>query len=40
MIQKKPALGLDPRAEAGFPKRSCATKMLEQQSIQSEAIAA
>src|SRR5580658_1192502 len=26
MIRNKPALGLDPRVEAGFPKRSCSTK--------------
>ena len=26
MIRKKPALGLDPRVEAGFPKRSCSRK--------------
>src|ERR1700688_2627992 len=38
MIRKKPALGLDPRAEAGFPKRSCSTKILERQSLQNEAI--
>jgi len=25
--------------EAGFPKRSCSTKILERQSIQSEAMA-
>jgi hypothetical protein len=29
MIRKKPALGLDPRVETGFPKRSCSIKMLE-----------
>jgi hypothetical protein len=39
MIAKKPAPGLDPRVETGFPKRSCAIKTLERQSIQSEAIA-
>jgi hypothetical protein len=39
MIRKKPALGLDPRVETVFPKRSCSIKMLERQSIQSEAIA-
>jgi hypothetical protein len=39
MIRKKPALGLDPRVEAGLPTRSCSTKILERQSIQSEAIA-
>jgi hypothetical protein len=38
MIRKKPALGLDPRVETGFPKRSCSIKMLERKSIQSEAI--
>jgi hypothetical protein len=35
---EKPALGLDPRAETGFPKRSRSIKMLERKSIQSEAI--
>jgi hypothetical protein len=39
MIRKKPALGLDPMVETGFAKRSCSIKMLERQSIQSEAIA-
>jgi len=29
MIRKKPALGLDPRVATGFPKRSCAAKILE-----------
>src|ERR1700683_4045031 len=29
MIRKKPVTGLDPVMEAGFPKRSCSTKMLE-----------
>jgi hypothetical protein len=38
MIRKKPVLGLDPRMEAGFPKRSCSTKMPERKSLQSEAI--
>ena len=28
MIRKMPALGLDPRVEPGFPKRSCSNKML------------
>jgi len=27
MIRKKPALGLDPGVEAGFPKRSCSAKV-------------
>jgi hypothetical protein len=36
---EKRALGLDPRMEAGFPKRSCFNKKLERQSIQSETIA-
>jgi len=27
MNRKKPARGLDPRVESGFPKRSCSTKM-------------
>jgi hypothetical protein len=27
MIRKKPALGLVPRVETGFPKRACANKM-------------
>ena len=39
MIREKPALGLGPRVETGFPKRSFSTAMLERQSIQSEAIA-
>jgi hypothetical protein len=26
MIRKRSALGLDPRVEAGFPKRSCSSK--------------
>src|SRR4029077_6066407 len=30
MIRKKPALGLDPRVEAGFPNRSRATKKRQQ----------
>jgi hypothetical protein len=25
MIRKKPALGLDPGVDTGFPKRSCST---------------
>jgi hypothetical protein len=29
MIRKKLALGLDPRVEAGFPKRSCSNRRLE-----------
>jgi hypothetical protein len=29
MIRKKPVTGLDSVMEAGFPKRSCSTKMLE-----------
>src|ERR1700730_16870302 len=29
MIPKKPALGLDPRVDTGFRKRSCSTKRLE-----------
>jgi uncharacterized protein GlcG (DUF336 family) len=29
MIRKKPALGLDPGVEAGFPNRSCTSKNLE-----------
>src|ERR1700733_865313 len=32
MIRKKPALGLDPRVETGFPKRSCSIKMLARRS--------
>ena len=28
IIRKKPTPGLDPRVEAGFPKRSCSTKRL------------
>jgi hypothetical protein len=39
MIPKMPVLGLDPRMDAGFRKRSCSTKMPERQSIQYEAIA-
>jgi hypothetical protein len=39
MIPKKPALGLDPRVDAGFRKRSRSNKKLECQSIQFEAIA-
>jgi hypothetical protein len=38
MIRKKPALGLDPRVETGFPKRSCSIKMLERQLIPYKAI--
>src|SRR5580704_17786146 len=38
MIRKMPVPGLDPGMETGFPKRSCATKMLERKSIRSEAI--
>jgi hypothetical protein len=37
MIRKMPIPGLDPGMEAGFPKRSCSNKMLQHQSIQSEA---
>ena len=29
MIRKKPALGLDPRVDTGFPETSCSTKDLE-----------
>jgi hypothetical protein len=29
MIPKKPAVGLDPRVDTGFRKRSCSTKRLE-----------
>jgi hypothetical protein len=36
---EKHALGLDPRVETDFPKRSCSIKKLERQSIQSETIA-
>ncbi len=39
MSRKKPALGLDPRVDTDFPKRSCSTKKLARQSIQSEAMA-
>jgi hypothetical protein len=47
MIRKKPVLGLDPRMEAGFPKKHApakagdhaSIKMLERQSIQYETIA-
>jgi hypothetical protein len=28
MIPKKPALGLDPRVDTGFRKRSCSTKSM------------
>jgi hypothetical protein len=38
MIRIKPAFGLDPRVETGFPKRSCSVKMLERQLIQSRTI--
>jgi hypothetical protein len=37
--QSFPSSLLDPRVEPGFPKRSCAIKKLERQSIQSETIA-
>jgi hypothetical protein len=30
MIPNKPALGLDPRVDTGFRKRSCSTNKLEQ----------
>jgi hypothetical protein len=30
MIRRKPALGLDPGVDTGFPKRSCSIKDLEQ----------
>ena len=36
MIRKKPALGLGPRVDTGFPKRSCSTKMPSRQSFQSD----
>jgi hypothetical protein len=36
MIRKKLALGLDPRVDTGFPKRSCSIKMLERQLIPSK----
>jgi hypothetical protein len=36
---EKLALGLDPRVGTGFPKRSCAGKMPQRQSIQHEALA-
>jgi hypothetical protein len=29
MIRKMPALGLDPRVETGFPKKSCSDRMRE-----------
>jgi hypothetical protein len=38
MIRKKLVLGLDPRMEAGFPKRSCSTKNAGAKTLQSEAI--
>jgi hypothetical protein len=38
MVRKKHVTGLDPVMEAGFPKRSCSTNMLERKSLQSEAI--
>jgi len=34
MIREKPALGLDPRVETGFPKRSCSNKKLERDAIE------
>jgi hypothetical protein len=33
MIRKKPALGLDARADTGFPKRSCSIKNLERDNV-------
>jgi hypothetical protein len=38
MIRKKPALRLDPRVDAGFPKKIM-LRQKERQSLQSEAIA-
>jgi hypothetical protein len=29
MIREKHALGLDPRVDTGFPKRSCSNKKIE-----------
>ena len=38
VIRKKPALGLDPKVDIGFPKRSCPAKNLDHDPILSDWI--